>query len=569
MQLFIYLLNNSKRTIIIAVVTGLLTGIASTATIGLINHILNSDARISNRLLIAFFGLAFFVFFNKAISQVLLARLGQNAAYELRMQLSSQILGVPLRQLEEIGRNRLLAALTDDIHAIAYFVSLVPQVGINVAIILGCLLFLLWLSPIAFLGVFVVLVAGGFSYLWGFNRSEYRFKMAREEQDVVYQHFQALTTGIKELKLHRQRSEDFLWRSLQQSADKHRNLRMAALTVMRIADSWGQLLYFLAIGGLLFLLPLVLEVDFAVLTGYILVVLYMMSPVEIVMGRVTDLANANVAFKKIQSLGLLLSETTSDFAKTAPAPVMPAWQSLTLAQATHTYYREEHDRHFRLGPIDLTFHPGELVFIIGGNGSGKSTLAKLLVGLYLPEAGEIRLGGTPINDENREWFRQYFTVVFSDFYLFDELLGLDAVDNGHITSFLRQLQLEHKVTVTNGVLSTVDLSQGQRKRLALLTAYLEDRPIYVFDEWASDQDPIFKEVFYTQILPELKQKGKTVLAITHDDKYFSVADRVVKLDYGQIEYDSRSDPEAHSLTYPIPYQPPDTHNTLTNTHPLE
>jgi putative pyoverdin transport system ATP-binding/permease protein len=174
----------------------------------------------------------------------------------------------------------------------------------------------------------------------------------------------------------------------------------------------------------------------------------------------------------------------------------------------------------------------------GGNGSGKSTLAKLITGLYAPEAGELHLDGVPIDDANREWYRQHFSAVFSDFYLFDRLFSAQALTlDTQAQEYLSILELDRKVSVHNGQLSTTSLSQGQRKRLALLAAYLEDRPIYLFDEWAADQDPSFREVFYTQLLADLKQRGKTILVISHDDHYFHVGDRLIKLDYGQIESD--------------------------------
>jgi putative ATP-binding cassette transporter len=211
---------------------------------------------------------------------------------------------------------------------------------------------------------------------------------------------------------------------------------------------------------------------------------------------------------------------------------------LELSGVTHTYFREREDENFVLGPINLKFNPGDLVFLIGGNGSGKTTLLKLITGLYVPEGGEIRLNGKVINDQTRDSYRQHFSVVFSDFFLFETLLGLDTNDlDEEARRFLVQLQLDHKVKVKDGALSTTELSQGQRKRLALLTAFLEDRALYVFDEWAADQDPYFKEIFYFQILPELKARGKTVIITSHDDRYFHLADRIVKLDYGQIDSD--------------------------------
>jgi putative pyoverdin transport system ATP-binding/permease protein len=130
-------------------------------------------------------------------------------------------------------------------------------------------------------------------------------------------------------------------------------------------------------------------------------------------------------------------------------------------------------------------------------------------------------------------------VVFSDFHLFESLLGLEGPElDERAREYIGQLKLTPKIEVKDGALSTLDLSQGQRKRLALLTAYLEDRPVYLFDEWAADQDPLFKEVFYYQLLPELKAKGKTIVVISHDDHYYHVADRIVKLEYGAVEYDS-------------------------------
>jgi len=263
-----------------------------------------------------------------------------------------------------------------------------------------------------------------------------------------------------------------------------------------------------------------------------------MLPMDDLVNNLPLIGKASVALRKIESLGLSLDSRAE--VSTEPPACKLAWHSLELKGVTHTYYRDREDSSFTFGPINLTIQPQELVFVVGGNGSGKSTLAKLITGLYIPESGEIRLDGESITPENREWYRQHFSVVLSDFYLFDELLGLEnPYLDQQAEKFLQQLQLDHKVKIKDGKLSTTSLSQGQRKRLALLTAYLEDRPIYLFDEWAADQDPVFKEIFYTQFLPQLKQQGKTVLVISHDDHYFHLADRIVKLDYGQLEYDKQ------------------------------
>src|SRR5262249_21765727 len=264
--------------------------------------------------------------------------------------------------------------------------------------------------------------------------------------------------------------------------------------------------------------------------------LYLMTPLQVIMNSLPNLGRANVALQKVEKLGLELTEKGTE--KESPSPsVLPAdWRLLELDGVTHVYRREGEKDIFTLGPIDLTLRPGELVFLTGGNGAGKTTLAKLLVGLYVPESGEVRFNGQTVTDENREFYRQHFSVVFSDFHLFESLLGLDAPDlDDRVRDYLDQLQLSHKVEIKDGKLSTIDLSQGQRKRLALLTAYLEDRPIYVFDEWAADQDPLFKQVFYYQLLKDLRSRNKAVLVISHDDHYYDVADTIIKLEYGQID----------------------------------
>jgi putative ATP-binding cassette transporter len=181
------------------------------------------------------------------------------------------------------------------------------------------------------------------------------------------------------------------------------------------------------------------------------------------------------------------------------------------------------------------------VFLVGGNGSGKTTLAKILLGLYEPESGELRLDGERITRERLDDYRQNFSVVFSDSFLFDRLLNVeDRRVRERAQSYLHRLQLDHKVKIEDGKLSTIELSQGQRKRLALMTAYLEDRAIYILDEWAAEQDPGFKTLFYHELVPELKAKGKTVIVISHDDRFFGVADRIIKLERGRLEYEQRN-----------------------------
>jgi putative ATP-binding cassette transporter len=297
----------------------------------------------------------------------------------------------------------------------------------------------------------------------------------------------------------------------------------------------GQILFFILIGVLLFIAPRLISIDSQVLVGYTLVVLFMITPLTMILSQIPALERAYLASERIEELGFSLNTTKSESLAPVSSPDLP-WHRLDLVDVTHSYRQEGQSAEFQLGPINLTLYPGELIFLIGGNGSGKTTLVKLLMGLYEPESGEIRVDNKLVTMKERDDYRQQFSAVFYDFYLFERLFGLETNDV-ESQKYLDLLQLSNKLQIKNGQLSTIDLSQGQRKRVALLNAYLEDRPIYIFDEWAADQDPQFKRIFYYELVPELKSRGKTVIVISHDDRYYDLADRLIKLESGKVEYD--------------------------------
>ncbi|WP_445634257.1 Cyclic peptide export ABC transporter [Nostoc sp. DSM 114161] len=537
MNLIYFILRSAWGMVAIAIVTGFLSGGSSAGLIALISRAASSGSpgRFTS-IAWGFAGLAVVALITSIISQVMLIRLSQNAVLKLRMHLSRRILGSELSHLEDLGNARLLATLTEDIQAVANAVYQMPFLFINLAIVVGCIGYITWLSWLVLVMVCGISIVAIASCQWLLTEGRKFLALARDDEDRLFKHFRTITEGVKELKLNYQRRQVFLEQKLQATANEFRHHNVKGLTLFATTSSWGQLVFFFAIGFVLFVLPNLLTLDATTLSGYILTFTYLVLPMDNIISKLPLLSKAGIALQKIDSLGLSLA--TRSEVSTIPPAMKTSWQSLKFNNITHTYYTNQEDNSFIFGPIDLTLYPQELVFIVGGNGSGKSTLAKLITGLYIPVSGEILFDNELINQENREWYRQHFSVVFSDFYLFDELLGLKNSNlDTQATKYIKQLQLDHKVKVENGQLSTTALSQGQRKRLALLTAYLEDRPIYLFDEWAADQDPIFKGIFYTQILPELRSRGKTVLVISHDDRYFHLADRIIKLDYGQIEYD--------------------------------
>lgn len=539
MELLSLLLSSSRRTVVAAALTGVLSGVASTGLIAFIHAAVSRSQSPTALLVWGFAALCAGKFITAVVSELLLIRLSQRASFDLRVHLSRRIAATPLRRLEELGAHRLLASLTDDVLSITNGFILIPILLVNVAIVVSCLIYLGWLSWIVLLVVALMMAAGIVSYQLPVGRAVRHLQLVRDEQDALLKHFRALLEGVKELKLHPERREEFLNVSLTSTAAALQRHFVTGMSVYAIAGNWGHILFLVFIGLLLFALPNVVRIDTPTLTGYVLTILYLMSPLEAILFQLPTVGRAQVALRAIRALGMSLSGDPDEDSHAAADETRFKWSSLELTGVTHSYRNEQDNRSFQLGPIDFRCAPGELIFITGGNGSGKTTLVKLLTGLYSPESGEIRLDGAPLTDRNRTFYRRHFSAVFSDFYVFESLLGLGAPDlDAKAHDYLVRLQLDRKVQISDGKLSTVDLSQGQRKRLALLTAYLEDRPIYVFDEWAADQDPLFKEIFYLRLLPELKARGKTVLVISHDDRYYHVADRIVKLNYGQVESDT-------------------------------
>ncbi|NJL29387.1 MAG: cyclic peptide export ABC transporter [Thermoanaerobaculia bacterium] len=538
MKVLTTLFGFARWAALVAMLAAIVSGLASAALLMLINHIVASydPARLPFYAAV-FAGLCLVVPASRYGSSYLLLRLSQKVVFDLRIQLCERILAAPLRRLEEVGNHRLMAALTQDIGAMATALIELPLLSMNVAVVVGSLVYLGWLSWPVLVMVVAFIAVGVTGYQFPMRWGNRRQKAVREEGDQLFEHFRTATDGTKELKLHQKRRSAFLGQ-LAASAARFRKLNLSAQSIFTAGSSFGQALAFLVVGIVILGVPNLTPIDRETITGYALVLLYLMTPLQGILSGIPTLSQAGVSLEKVEALGLSLSAATANKVEVVAAEPSPSWERVALAGVTHAYTDLGEERVFSLGPIDLEIRRGELVFIIGGNGSGKTTLLKVLAGLYEPQTGTISIDGREVAADRLEDYRQMFSVVFSDFYLFKDLLGLDHPElDTQAQQYIEQLELGHKVKVSGGRLSTTQLSQGQRKRLALLTAYLEDRPIYLFDEWAADQDPVYKEVFYRQILPGLRDRGKAVVVICHDDRYFDLADRLVKLENGRLVLD--------------------------------
>jgi putative pyoverdin transport system ATP-binding/permease protein len=457
--------------------------------------------------------------------------LGAKATTSLQLGLAQKILAAPLRRVEAAGASAIDAALLNDVEHVSRGVRASPTVFSNSLLLVACVGAMFVLSPRTALLSVVLFGLGTFITQALMSRYQTSLRRMRVLQEGLFESYRAVLEGVKELKLNSVRRLAFFEQHLEGRLRETEQLGVRAFALEYVNRHVSVIFLNLLFGLLLFagerwtFLPREDVLLFALLVNFSQVPLYG------VLMFLPTMVRADVALGRMEALRVALGEETL----AAASNEAPSWGQIELRGVTHVYRSDASEETFTLGPIDLTLGRGELVFLVGGNGSGKSTLAKLIAGLYEPQQGEIVTDGTPVTPGSRDAYRQSFSAVFSRFCLFDELDGFSAETlNSQVPRRLEALRLSHKVKLEEGRFNTTQLSQGQRKRLALLVALLEDRPIYVFDEWAADQDPGFKEYFYRQVLPELKAAGKTVIAVSHDDAFFDVADRCVKLEAGKL-----------------------------------
>jgi putative pyoverdin transport system ATP-binding/permease protein len=536
-RFFRFIVQRSSSMAWLMLCVGILSGLLSAGVLALINYVVHHPSDHSLLVLLGFVGLVASKILANLGSQVLLVRFSQDTILDLSLSLCAKILRAPLLRSEQRGANHILVTLTDDVSWVTWAIQCFPSFLMNGALVLGCGIFLAWLSWSVFLAVLGVAVVSVVVHQWLHTSVRDIIAASRDARAELFQRFRSLTDGLKELLMHRARRQEFVDEEVRGAAELYRKTNLEATRIQALLGAWNAVSLYSLIGFIIFLFPSFGLISSEALTGYIVAMIYMMGPISNIISTAPTLERGQVALENIERLGISLDVCPEDVQTRDLIGLEP--ESSPIVQWTDVVFSYGQDTDaetpFTLGPISLELCPGELVFIIGGNGSGKSTLVKVLSGLYQPLRGDVRLAGTMITDANREWYREHFSVIFSDFYLFKKLLGhSDSQVHSLAPQYLRLLHLDHKVTVRDRTFSTLDLSQGQRKRLALITAYLEDRSIYVFDEWAADQDPQYKEVFYKTLLPDLRARGKTVIVITHDDRYFHLGNQVIKLDDGKI-----------------------------------
>ena len=455
---------------------------------------------------------------------------------KVRTRITNKIRQSELLFFENIEKSHIYTRINQDTNFISQSALLIINSCQSALILVFCLFYIAWLSKVAFFITVGAIIAAVIIYLMYRKEVNHLLQEITDKETELFDSLTHIVDGFKELKVNRRKS-DHVFTHFKDISDSTEKIKVKAGIAFITDFVYSQTFFYILIAILVFLLPMFIDTYSEVIIKLVMAVLFIIGPVEMVVGVIPVLARANVAVGNLYKLEELIDKEGGIIPQTEQAPFQPieSFREIRIDKATFNYKDKDEKVLFHLGPIDLSIKSGEVVFLVGGNGCGKSTLLKLLSGLYYPSSGVLYLDDDVLSKPIYPSYRELFSLIFADFHIFDRLYGFGEVDTKKVNDLIKLMELDKKTQYVDGKFTETNLSTGQRKRLALIAAFLENKPIYMFDEVAADQDPEFRAYFYNELLMDLKKRGKTVIAATHDDKYFHVADRVLKMEYGKIQ----------------------------------
>lgn len=532
---------------------GFIGGLAGSASMFLIStSILPRFIQLPVAFLILYIGIALLIsVYCQKIVQTRMVNITNNIVFGLRMRLINKIFATRYQRFEKLESGRVYATLNNDTEAIAGSAGMVVGIISNVVTAVAAFFYLSAISlpaTLATLGFGMVL---GVFYIIVGKKARVLMEEMRDTQNKFMTLIEGLVKGFREISLHHNKKIEYE-ADVEGACAKYRDTRISAVVKLINANIIAGSAMTLLMAAVCITFPRIFpDMNIGRLISFIMILMWMLGPVMSIMSSVPTFIRIKVSWDRIQKFIAeipAIEELMNYKEIEALSHKGETVDSLEVKDVHFAYPGEEDKEGFSVGPLDMKAKKGDIVFIVGGNGSGKTTLAKIMTGLYQPDEGEVLINGKTISGE--DYLGEYFSVIFGDFQLFEKLYNVEMDGNeDKIRDSLEILELQGKVDVKKGSFSTIDLSGGQRKRLALLQCWLENCPIYLFDEVAADQDPEFRKFFYRDLLPRMKEEGKIVICITHDDHYFDVADQIIKMDMGKI--DNQVTPAALSGTTSI------------------
>jgi len=515
---------------IILIVT--IAGIANGLLLGIINHATQAVADnedLSQNFLLYMFAFALFLYgqwfaFERAIITI------EDAIYNIRIRLTNKIQKVELSFMEEKGSNNLYARFTQSDIVISQAIPQITGAAQMSILMIFSFLYLAYISPLSFLISMVSILVGAFLFLSRTKDIKALLQEVKKKEVNYFKSISHLINGFKEIKINQKKGEHIL-RNIEAQSSEIEKIKVEVGKQESRLWGHGRVLVYTLLPILIFVIPSISEVHTDNIYKVSSTILFITGPIAILINVIPVLNRVHMSIDELIELEQEMDNAINKEPQNS-ACFFQDFNEISMRNLSFSY--SNNGLGFVAGSFDERIIKGELLFIVGGNGSGKSTYLKLLTGLYYPDKGDILIDSTVIEEACYVAYRNLFSAIFTDFHLFDKFYGVDGVDQEKVDFWLEKMKLKDIVQYHDEGFSTISLSTGQRKRLAFIAAILEDKPILVMDEFAADQDPQFRKYFYETLLPELKTMGKTVIAVTHDDHYFHVADRLIKMEEGKV-----------------------------------
>lgn len=528
---FLFSQAGARRTKIVTAT--LIAGVANAAFMVIVNSVARDFAEISVRYFLMFILCIVVYIQSKRYALLGTTQVVQQNLSQTNLRIIDNVRRMGLDGFDEIGGRTIYRSLIEHGEIIYESSRMAVSATSGAIMLLFSSIYIYLLAPAAFWITLLVIGVGVMVYQLNQSRTAAALRAYQANEVRFFALLDHFLSGFKELKVNTRKGDDLYSNFLEATLEETDRLKLNTERSFVSSIVLSQSLFFLLMGAMVFLLP-----NFELTTpettiAIVAVVLFVAGPIGIIVDSIPMLSKARLAIDSLQRLEKELA-SRDDHSRQGEKASVSGFEQIVLKGVIYNYRREDQAL-FTLGPLDLTIRQGEILFITGGNGSGKTTLMKLLSGLYYPQSGIIQRDAAPLGRADYAPYRELFSVIFTDFHLFDRLYGYRQADPEQVEEWLRRLQIADKTGYSREEgFTNLNLSTGQRKRIALICALIEDRPICLFDEVAADQDPEFREFFYREFLPALKAQGKTIIAISHDDRYFDLADRMIKLECGSI-----------------------------------
>ena len=531
------MLKLSTKNIIYLVLYALPNTILTFGIVFIINNVLaGNEAYLKGHMWIVFISIIVYTYLLNIIFQKRLNKFAFHLLYENEKKLFNQVLKAPLERLEKFGPQRFFTVV-EDLRAFAMLPMTVTHTVNSLLMLFLCILYMFTLSTLSALIVIGLIIMVAACYFIVMGSMSKRVETLRNFNEQYFEYVDDVMKGFKELKVNFDRRQNLMNRFLVPNRDQAGELDFRVNYIFLSINLISQYGLYFVIAVILFVLPSMGLLEREAVIAYVVIILFISGPIN-------NLVNLQQMYTRLIVANGRIKNFMKDFEGSTETPPLlhsgkAHFSSLEFRNISFKYETPEdsEEASFGVGPIDLTITQGETIFIIGGNGSGKSTFINLLTGLYPPEAGSILLDGRS-DEDTKGRLQDLIAAVFSDTHIFSNNYdNFELENNKNYHQLLKTMQLDQVVANDEEKSARKKFSKGQTKRMAMIFALLENKPILVLDEWAADQDPHFRKYFYEELLSKLKKQGKTIIAVTHDDAYFEQADRIIKFDYGTIAKD--------------------------------